>query len=235
MAVIGVYDSGIGGLTTVKRILNEFIGNDIYYYADNLHHPFGNTDEDKLKGVIENGIKHVRAHSDTVVLACNTASSVTDDADVIRLLPPINEFACDAQNTLILATARTLSKLNAPPEFKVADTKELATLIEIQASLTYLKGKLDMSELLPYIAMRLHAFKGVRRVILGCSHYLFCKEQITKVLGDVEFCDGNDNLCEALKNKVYARPLEASKITYDFSAMNEQKKYDKILKIIMSE
>lgn len=233
MAVIGVYDSGIGGLTTVKRILNEFIGNDIYYYADNLHHPFGNTDEDKLKAVIENGIKHVRAHSDTVVLACNTASSVTDDTDVIKLLPPIKEYAPDAQNTLILATARTLSKLNAPPDFKVADTKELATLIEIQASLNYLKGSLDMSELLPYIAMRLHTFKGVKRVILGCSHYLFCKEQITKILGDVEFCDGNDDLCEALKSNVYARPLEASRITYDFSALNEQKKYDKILKILM--
>ncbi len=235
MAVIGVYDSGIGGLTTVKRILNEFIGNDIYYYSDNLHHPFGNTDEDKLKVVIENGIKHVRAHSDTVVLACNTASSVTDDTDVIKLLPPIKEYAPDAQNTLILATARTLSKLNAPPDFKVADTKELATLIEIQASLNYLKGSLDMSELLPYIAMRLHTFKGVKRVILGCSHYLFCKEQITKILGDVEFCDGNDDLCEALKSNVYARPLEASRITYDFSALNEQKKYDKILKILMSK
>ena len=38
MAVIGIYDSGIGGLTSAKIILERFGGNDVYYLADNLNH-----------------------------------------------------------------------------------------------------------------------------------------------------------------------------------------------------
>lgn len=235
MAVIGVYDSGIGGLTSVKMILNEFIGNDVYYYADNLHHPFGNTDEEKLKAIVADGIKHVRAHSDIVVLACNTASSITDDDSVLKLLPPLEKYADDAENTLIMATARTLSKLNLTAGYKTADTKELATLIEIQASLNYLKNSLDMSELIPYAAVKLHPFKGVKRVMLGCSHYLYFKPQIQKILGDVEFVDGNESLYEELKKCIVPNNSKPSKITFDFSALNESKKYDKILKILMTQ
>ena len=40
MATIGVYDSGIGGLTTLKLLTENFGGNDFLYFADNLAHPF---------------------------------------------------------------------------------------------------------------------------------------------------------------------------------------------------
>ena len=235
MAVIGVYDSGIGGLTTVKLILNEFIGNDIYYFADNLHHPFGNTDEHKLKVVVSEGVRHIRAHSDVVVLACNTASSVTDESNVIKLLPPVHKYADDAENTLVMATARTLHKLSLCERYKIADTKELATLIEIQAGLNNIRGSLDMSELLPYLSEKLMPFKGVKRVILGCSHYLYCENEIRKILGDVEFVDGNENLQSELKKVITPNPLVPSKITFGFSSLNESKKYDKILKILMAQ
>lgn len=235
MAVIGIYDSGIGGLTTAEIILDRFAGNDIYYLADNRNHPFGNTDESKLKEIVDDGIKHLRAHSDIVVLACNTASSVTDDKDVVKLLPPADLYLDEAQDTLLMATARTLSKLHNADKFKVADTRELATLIEVQASLGYLKGHPDMSELLPYIAKRIHTFKGVKRVILGCSHYLYCKPQIRKVLGDVEFADGNEKLCESLEKHVSPRPEFPSKITFEFTSQNEYKKYETILKFLCNQ
>ena len=234
MAVIGIYDSGIGGLTSAKIILERFGGNDVYYLADNLNHPFVTKDEDALKDIVFEGIKRVRAHSDTVVIACNTASSITEDNDVIKLLPPIEQNAQDADSTLLMATVRTLGKIQNTGGCKVADTAELATLIEVQAGLNYLKNSLDMSELLPYLAPRLHKFKGVKKVILGCSHYLFCKPQITKCLGNVEFCDGNERLCASLAERVQSRPDMPAKITFDFTALNEGKKYNAILKMLLN-
>ena len=233
MTTIGIYDSGIGGLTTAKIILERFGGNDLYYLADNLNHPFGNTNEDRLKETVRNGIKHVRAHSDIVVLACNTASSVTDDSDVIKLLPPIDEFEHDAENTLVMATKRTLSMQKDLSAFKVANTSELATLIEIHASLGCRRGTIDMSELLPYFEERLSPFNGVKNVILGCSHYLFCKQQICDILGEVNFFDGNERLCKELEKQVETRPDMPSKITFDFTAHNDEKKYKKILSFLM--
>lgn len=235
MATIGVYDSGIGGLTTAKVILNKFAGNDLYYLSDNAHHPFGNTDEDKLKEIVRAGIRRVRAHSDVVVLACNTASSITDDNDVIRLLPPLKENEEDANDTLVMATARTLHKLDCSRTFKVANTPELATLIEIQASLSGTRHSLSMDELIPYLTERLHQFIGVEQVILGCSHYLFCKRQICEILGNVMFADGNENLCKELSKHVTHQPLYAAKITFDFTSQREDKKYKEILHLLLNE
>lgn len=234
MATIGIYDSGIGGLTTAKVVLDRFVGNDIYYLADNRNHPFGNTDEDKLKEIVANGIKKVRAHADIVVLACNTASSVTDDKDVIKLLPPVDKCADIAEDTLIMATARTLSKLKDIDNFKVADTSELATMVEIHASLNSVKGHLNMDELLPYFEERIARFKGIKNVILGCSHYLYCKEQISSVLGEINYFDGNENLCEQLQQNITAYTDKPSKIAFDFTLQNDEKKYRKILQILIN-
>ena len=234
MAVIGVYDSGIGGLTSAKIILERFGGNDVYYLADNLNHPFGTKSEDDLKDIVFNGIKRVRAHSDITVIACNTASSITDDKDVIKLLPPVEQYSDSATETLLMATVRTLGKMQNLQNYNVSDTAELATLIEVQAGLNYHKNSLDMGELLPYLAPRLHQFKGVKRVILGCSHYLYCKQQITKCLGNVEFADGNENLCSSLAGLVSAKENAISKITFDFTSLNETKKYNAILKLLIN-
>lgn len=234
MATIGVYDSGVGGLTTAKIILDKFAGNDLYYLADNCHHPFGNTDEDTLKEVVRNGIKHLRAHSDVVVLACNTASTITDDKDVIKLLPPLDDYKNDESETLLMATARTISSLHVTSGFKVASICELATLVEIQTSLQSVKNNLDMSELAPYLENRIGMFKGVKNVILGCSHYLYIKKQISDILGNVNFADGNGRLCKELSKYVKHDPEKAAKITFDFTSTDESKKYGRILRILMN-
>ncbi|MDE7372992.1 MAG: hypothetical protein K2N18_02905 [Clostridia bacterium] len=234
MAVIGVYDSGIGGLTSIVEILKRFPGNDIYYLADNLNHPFGTKSEEQLKEIVASGLNKVRAHSDVVVAACNTASSISEDSDIIRLLPPVDLYRDEAKSTLIMATDRTLGNLHNLDGYKIAETSELATLVEVQASLNHLKSSLNMDELIPYLEKHINRFKGVKRVLLGCSHYLYCKEQIKKCLGEVELADGNEHLLNELKNAVTARADFPSKITFDFTAQNESKKYDNIIRLLMN-
>ena len=72
MATIGVYDSGIGGLTTLKILLEKFQGNDFFYLADNAQHPFGTKSEKELDAIVTAGIAKLKNHSDFAVLACNT-------------------------------------------------------------------------------------------------------------------------------------------------------------------
>lgn len=234
MAVIGVYDSGIGGLTSVVEILKRFPGNDIYYLADNLNHPFGTKSEERLKEIVANGINKVRTHSDVIVAACNTASSISEDKDIIRLLPPVDLYRGEAESSLIMATDRTLGNLHNLAGYKLAETSGLATLVEVQASLNHLKDSLNMDELIPYLEKHINKFKGVKRVLLGCSHYLYCKEQIKKCLGEVELADGNEHLLGELKNAVIPRVGFPSKITFDFTARNESKKYNNIFRLLMN-
>ena len=76
MRTIGIYDSGIGGLTVLHEILKNFAGNAIYYYADNAHAPFGSLDDNELSRIIADGLAAVQANSDVTVVACNTASTL---------------------------------------------------------------------------------------------------------------------------------------------------------------
>lgn len=230
MSTIGVYDSGIGGLTTLACLLDEFSGNEFYYYADNAHHPFGNKEEKELEQIVDNAINKMRKRCDLIVLACNTASIICDENDVFKLLPPIENID---ETTLLMATDKTIEHINND-KIKSAKTSSLASQIEIQASLSYRKNTLDMSALYTYLRIRLYKFKGVKRVILGCSHYPYCKNEIRKILGEVEFVDGNEKLITNLK-KYCQKQDEKSKILFDFSSQNEEKKYRKILSILQVE
>ncbi len=231
MATIGIYDSGIGGLTTLKILSERFKGNDFFYLADNLHHPFGTMDVNELRDAVNDGITRLKSRCDVAVLACNTASTIYDGNDVIRLLPPVALCSVNPDDTLLMATDNT--RLNTVCDcVKQAETAELATLIEIQASIGYTKKTLDMSALYKYLAPRLYPFRGVKNVILGCSHYPYCKKEISRILGNVRYFDGNGALVKELEALVTPLSSRESKIDFAFTGGNEKSKYIKLLEML---
>ncbi len=263
MKTIGVYDSGIGGITVLKEILKNFAGNAIYYFADNLHSPLGALNDDELGEVLSEGLARVQANSDVTVIACNTASTflnllsqtsksacksqnnafiATKCADnprikpIVGILPPIypddvgwTPALFSPSKTLLIATDGTKRRISLPEGMLVADTPELATLIER----AFDDGG-DMSSLLPYLREKLERFAGVRRVILGCTHYPFCKKEIASVLGRTRFADGTPALISALKNFAEPRPEFAAPIKFAFSGRDESEKYSRILEIAVN-
>lgn len=227
MATIGVYDSGIGGLTTLKLLTENFGGNDFLYFADNLAHPFGTKNERELENIVNSGVEKLKNKCDLVVLACNTASTIYKQNDAIKLLPQIPN---DTKNCLLLATEFTIEHTKTK-NVKIADTSELASLVEIQASINCKKGNLDMSALLPYIAERLFKFKGVETVILGCSHYPYCKNEISKILGNVRYVDGNETLVKDLEKRIKQKQgTKQRKVC--FQRIQRREKVSKILSIL---
>lgn len=227
MSLIGIYDSGIGGLCTLKIILDKFVGNDILYFADDLHCPLGKKSDEEAKEIVASAVKRLKARCDAVVLACNTASTVSDDPDVIKLLPP---YVGD--EALLLATDGTLRRYE--PRCLVADTSDLAELVELSAEISAKSGKLSMGGTANYLSRKLKKFCGVKDVVLGCSHYNFCKREISDILGDVNFYDGNANVIRALEGKISALPERASRINFVFSKSDAYKKYAFILRQLMN-
>lgn len=203
MTTIGVYDSGIGGLTTLKILIEKFDNCRFYYLSDNANHPFGNKKQKDVEEIVFKGVKKLKCHCDIPVLACNTASTAYKDKNVFMLLPPVNSIpANEKSQTLLMATPNTQKKIE-DADLKRAETEDLASLIEIQAAMSVRKGTIDMQNTLPYLAQKVFPFKGVKNVILGCSHYPFCKKQISKILGDVKYFDGNSELCRQLERHLY--------------------------------
>lgn len=240
--IIGILDSGIGGLTTLEKIARLYPDCEFFYYADNLHHPYGNKSEKEIENIVNHAVLKLKNNSDVQVLACNTASTTYKSDDVVKLLPP--DCLCKAitDKTLFMATTRTLENLR-PDCGKIADTSELATMIEIQAEIN--KDTLDMSELLPYLKKRIGKFYGVDNVILGCSHYPYCKKTIKRVLGNVTFFDGNDLVLHNLKAELIrhgyanfankkAQNFDLNNVKFVFSGQDETQKYRRILTTLLS-
>lgn len=231
MTTIGVYDSGIGGLTTLKLLLARFPFCDFYYLADNKNMPFGQKSKEELEDITCSALKKLRAHSDIQVFACNTASTTLVDA--IKLVPPA------IPNSLVLATPRTIESLKERAEYKTAnlqfaDTEELASLVETLATVSARKNCLNMQDAIPYLAKRIFAFKGVQNVVLGCSHYMFLTQEISNVLGAVNFFDGNEHLLKEVENALQDEPRAPRQATvkFDFTLCDESKKYQKIFSLL---
>lgn len=231
MTTIGVYDSGIGGLTTLKILEANFHFCNFYYLADNKNMPFGSKSETQLENIVCSALKKLKAHSEIQVIACNTASTLIDD-EALKLLPPTTKEG----KTLVMATPMTISHLKDSGQFDderylFADTSELASLVEVYASVGARKNCLNLKELTRYLAPKLYEFKGVQNVVLGCSHYLYVKNEISRVLGAVSFVDGNSKIVETLKTML-STTNENGSISFDFTADNETSKYQKIYSLL---
>ena len=73
---IGVFDSGIGGLTVLKKLIKKYPNNEYIYYGDTKNIPFGDKSLDELKFISSNIIEFLISKKvDVIVIACGTVSS----------------------------------------------------------------------------------------------------------------------------------------------------------------
>lgn len=197
---IGVYDSGIGGLTTLALLQAKLPSCTYVYLADTARMPFGSKSRAEIYEAAENAMKILRAGADVIVFGCNTASVTAEPDGAFKLRPALAE--CDPQKTLVLATPRTLAGLDAKARgFMCADTPELAVLTEIQISLRYKsRTVLSCAPLSDYIRAKLSPFAHkAEKVLLGCSHYVYAEKEIRAVLGNADYSDGNDALTDSVR------------------------------------
>ena len=209
---IGVYDSGIGGLTTLSVLMRKFPQCDFLYYADNARMPFGTKSPDEVKRVVNAAVATMSGECTRIVLGCNTASVTADPAGVFKLHPRLDGFS--PSETLVLATPLTLAGLGAKEKgFLTADTRELAVLVEITASLKA-KSRLrpDMSGLCGYLSEKLPR-EGVKRVVLGCSHYIYMSDQIAAMYPSAPLSDGNAAVVKEVEASLSASAPSAAHLT----------------------
>ena len=237
---IGVYDSGAGGLTTLALLQAKLPGCEWLYLADTARMPFGSKSRAEVCEAAEKAMRLLKKEADIAVFGCNTASVTARPDGAFKLIP--DPGSSPPAETLVLATPRTLSGLGAKERgFMCASTAELAVLVEIQLSLRFKsRTRLDCSPLYGYLWERLAAFRGrAKKVLLGCSHYIYCAREIRELIGDADYSDGNDALSDAVAAEVLGQgmPLSpgtagiegaesaAARTKFVFTGANERAKY----------
>ena len=117
---IGVFDSGIGGVTVLSEIIKLLPYENYIYYSDSLNNPYGNIDDDKLFEITCNIMDYfVSKNCKAVVIACNTASSKCSfklrekykDIIIVCIEPAykmVHDYAY-TNNCLVMATPGTIN------------------------------------------------------------------------------------------------------------------------------
>lgn len=197
-APIGVFDSGIGGLTVVKELINSLPGEDIMYLGDTARVPYGTKSgrtviaysHSNSEFLISKGVK-------LLVVACNTASSVSIpslraefDIPVIGVIEPGAKKAVSVTKTGKIGVIGTPSTINSGaytsaiqnlhPNIEVIS--KACPLFVPLADEGWIEGEIIENIAEKYLAQMKET--GIDVLVLGCTHYPLLKNTIQKIMGD---------------------------------------------------
>lgn len=212
MAAIAFLDSGVGGVSVLKRVHALLPCEDLILYGDSKNAPFGKKSIDELRQIAKNALYFLSRHDiKALVLACNTLSSLLideirtmTDLPVIGILPPVSEALSLAgqKKALILATKNTAQSSvmqNAarqhPDKVILLPGGNIVDFVE--------KGDTDSPALKDHIASLLSGIctDDIGALALGCTHYPFVKNLLRAFFReDCTFIDGSEKTAAALKS-----------------------------------
>jgi glutamate racemase len=214
-APIGVFDSGIGGLTVVKELVKSLPGEDIIYLGDTARVPYGTKSGrtviayslSNTEFLISKGVK-------LLVVACNTASSVSlpslkseFDIPVIGVIEPGARKAVSLTKTKKIGVIGTPSTINSGAYTKVIES--LNPEIEVFSKACPLFVPLadegwTEGEIIERIAEQyLTPIKetGIDVLVLGCTHYPLLKTTIQKIMGNqITLVDSAEETASQIKD-----------------------------------
>ena len=236
---IGIFDSGIGGVTVLKEIIKILPNENYIYYSDSKNNPYGDKSDEEIFNMCDRIVKKfIEQECKVIVIACNTASAKAakklrekyPEKIIIAIEPAykmVHDFAYE-NPTLVMATKGTIEsekfhklyeKYNNHKTYLMA-CKGLADIIE--------EG--NEEKIQKYLKENLSEYVGkIENVVLGCTHYPLVQEQIAKVLGNVRFFNGAPNLAKHLKDVLDENDLinnlqSEGEITFIDSSNSEYKK-----------
>ena len=192
---IGVFDSGIGGLTVVQALYDKDPNLSVRYFADTKFFPYGDrTQSEIIARVIKSAQEMVKSGCKLLIIACNTACSAALEhlrdhinVPIVGVEPPLKPAA---QNTIskrivVLATEGTVSgdrlaKLKADyGNNVVVDSIPMPGLADMIES-----GDIGSEELISKlkIALRKPINRGADAIAFGCTHYGFLGGALDQIL-----------------------------------------------------
>jgi glutamate racemase len=219
--MIGIFDSGIGGLTVVKSVMERNPGYDIIYFGDTARTPYGTKSADTvIKYSVENIDFLLQHGAKIVVMACNTASSVaayrvteTFDVPIFEVVTPATEQAVNSSEKFVVGVIGTRATINSGMyEKKIKMMKPDAKVYSVACPLLVPlveEGWMNKPETMMIIKKYLLPLK-VRQIdtlILGCTHYPLLKDKIQRKIGKkVTIIDSSISVAEKVKSFLDAHP-----------------------------
>lgn len=216
---IGVFDSGLGGLTVVRALRRELPKESITYVGDTARVPYGNKSATLVTEYsMEIAEFLVKQDAKLIVVACNTASAVALEplqkflnVPVIGVIEPGAEAASRTTISGKVGVLGTLATVGSKAYDKALEVKggvkkvtsQACPLLVPLAEEGWLDGNIAEEIISIYLEPVLKA--NVDTIILGCTHYPILKHTIMKVAPGVSLVDSADTVATAVKDILQAK------------------------------
>ena len=197
-APIFIYDSGLGGLSVLAKVINIVPKERFVYFGDNGNAPYGSRTDDDLFSIVKKNCGFIKMYKPKlIVAACNTLSvdflPYIEEFTGVKsfgVFPPISKRGYPGRKVLLLATERTCAKYGGIAGLDLAPLRSLAGDIEKNA---FNLEAVDIDEHLKNCGS---GFKDEKNyydeIILGCTHYFFVKNKILNHFCPQKITDGGD-------------------------------------------
>lgn len=231
--MIGVFDSGYGGLSVFKEMVKSFPQYSFIYLGDNARAPYGSRSKDIVTEYTKESLEWLfKEGSKIVVLACNTASgealeSISNsefltkqfsDKIVLGVIDPVTDFLSEfVSKDEIIGVIGTTSTIRSHKYAKSLNDIGFSNVVERATPLLaplVETGKVEgpMAEHIIADALSPFTRDGVSNVILGCTHYYFLRETIEKLYPHLKLFDASEAFPRFFKKFLLNRPLIEEKI-----------------------
>lgn len=222
---IGVFDSGMGGISTLIELKKIMPNENFYYFGDSENAPYGPRSTDEILNLSLNVADFLyKKKIKAIVVACNTATSVAikhlrkkyPDIPVIGVEPAV-KLGVDTggKNILVMATQTTIREekflrlINKFDDQCNIHAIACPELVQIAENDLLNNSELCKKQLLQYFNQ--FDMESIDTIVLGCTHFIFYKKYIREILGFKHIIvDGNLGTAKKLKSELTNRHLLSS-------------------------
>lgn len=215
---IGIFDSGIGGLTVAKAVAETLPDETIIYFGDTAHLPYGDKSADLIKKfsfeIADFLIEKKQCKS--VVIACNTASAVAYESlrdihqgeiPILNVIDPIIEAIVLDKSIKKVGLIATQTTVNSGVYQEKLTRRSPDVAIEVLATPLLVPmieegfANDNISHVIIENYLSNPEFRDIDALILGCTHYVLIKSEINQFFsGKVKLFDSTNILAKKLKN-----------------------------------
>jgi glutamate racemase len=230
---IGIFDSGVGGLTVAHAIKQILPGESLIYFGDTAHLPYGDKSAESIRYYSQKITEFLLDHdSKAVLVACNSASASAFDSlrkefegktILIDVIDPVVNYLGTRNFSKIgvIGTKRTIS--SGTYEQKIKEKSPLTTVISLATPLLVPmieEGFIfdDISNAIIRTYLSNDSLNGIEALILGCTHYPIIRNQISKIFNfNIEVIDSARIVSVILRDI-----LEKNNLLNDSGNVNDQ-------------
>ena len=211
---IGVFDSGIGGLTVLEEIVRLMPNYDYIFYGDQKNNPYGEKTDEQLLEITSQIVDYlISRECGFIVIACNTATTRCmkalrrkyPDITFIGTVPAV-KVACDrdSRNTLVLATPATINSERV--QELILDNKKDTQNIYLApcyglANAIEFNDETRIDEILDEL-YESYNDNDIDCIVLGCTHYPYIKDKIQHLFPSAILVDGNNGVAREVRRQL---------------------------------